>query len=456
VIVDGRAFTNVGVHLKGMGSFRPLHEKPSFAVKFDEFEPDQEFAGLTKLMLNNSSQDGTHLCELLATSLFREAGVPAARVTHARVEFNGRDLGFYVLIEAMNKRFLNCWFRNTRGNLYEAYTQDVDQPLDQDGGADTSQADLKALAAAAKEPAAAERRRRLESLLDVDRFFTFTALEMMLAHWDGYAMNKNNYRLYHDPATRQFAFIAHGLDGTFGDPRGTIYPPARSLLVRALVQTAEGRAQYRQRVGVLLTNVWRVDRLTNRVYQAAARLKTLARSANETNEINGWAANLCDRLAQRAKGVAELLAQPPPEPLQFTDGVARLAGWWEKADTGAPGVNKLNVDGRDTLHLAAPRGEAVASWRTRVLLDQGKYRFTGQARAAGVQPLPATEPGVGAGLRISGEKRANQLTGDTDWRELAYDFEVPDGGGEIELVCELRAKKGDVWFAAASLRLVRK
>src|SRR6266566_4466679 len=30
----GRTYRDVGVHLKGMGSFRPLNEKPSFVLKF--------------------------------------------------------------------------------------------------------------------------------------------------------------------------------------------------------------------------------------------------------------------------------------------------------------------------------------------------------------------------------------------------------------------------------------
>src|ERR1041385_7553642 len=68
-----QTFTNVGVHLKGMGSFRRLDEKPSFVLKFDKFLPDQEYCGLTKLMLDNSVQDQTYLAELLATSLFRDA-----------------------------------------------------------------------------------------------------------------------------------------------------------------------------------------------------------------------------------------------------------------------------------------------------------------------------------------------------------------------------------------------
>ena len=39
---------------------------------------------------------------------------------------------------------------------------------------------------------------------------------------------------------------------------------------------------------------------------------------------------------------------------------------------------------------------------------------------------------------------------------LEYDFEVESGGEEKELVCELRAREGEVWFDAASLKLIRR
>ena len=74
----GHVLEKVGIRLKGMGSFRPVEEKPSFAVKFDEFVENQTYRGLKKLMFNNSSQDSTYLAELLATQLFDDAGVPAA------------------------------------------------------------------------------------------------------------------------------------------------------------------------------------------------------------------------------------------------------------------------------------------------------------------------------------------------------------------------------------------
>src|SRR4051812_15745453 len=135
IVKEGtNSFTNVAVHLKGMGSFRPLNEKPSFAIRFDKYDANQRYEGVSKIMLNNSSQDNSYLAEYVSTSLFRDAGLPAARVAHAFVELNGRDLGLYVLIEAMNKDFLREHFPSTRGNLYEAYTQDIDQQLDQDGG----------------------------------------------------------------------------------------------------------------------------------------------------------------------------------------------------------------------------------------------------------------------------------------------------------------------------------
>ena len=64
ITVDGDGFKPVGVRLKGQGSFRPLEERPSLAVKFDEFVI-QKFCGLTKIMLNNSSQDRSYLSEYL-------------------------------------------------------------------------------------------------------------------------------------------------------------------------------------------------------------------------------------------------------------------------------------------------------------------------------------------------------------------------------------------------------
>jgi spore coat protein H len=447
----------VGLHLKGMGSFRPFNDKPSFAVKFDRFVDDQTYFGLTKIMLNNASQDPTYLAELMATQMFRDAGVPAARVTHAFVEVNGRALGLYVLIEAMNKEFLKQHFRNAKGNLYEAYLQDIGEKLDQDGGDDTSQADLKKLLEVTKIQNPIERWNRLPEVLDVDGYLSHLAVEMFTSHTDGYALNRNNYRIYHDLATDRFSFIAHGIDWAFSNTGVPLEPPRNSLVTKAVLQTPAGRNQYKERVRHLFTNVFRVEILTNRVNAAVARLKSAARNPNEAREFDKYGSDMRDRIIARGKNIAEQLARPEAKPLTFdSNGLALLTGWEAKKDKGDATFDQPVFNAKATLHLRADKGDCVVSWRKAVLLEEGKYRLQALARTAQVIALTnIVERGNGAGMRISGGKRTQQLTGDSEWTQLEHEFEVVTGGEDKVLVCELRASKGEVWFDSASLRLIR-
>src|SRR5262249_7388215 len=113
-------YPDVGLHLKGAaGSFRSLDDRPALTLKFDKFREHQRFHGLDKIHLNNSVQDSSYMTEILCGELFRAAGVPTPRGTHARVRLNGRDLGFYVLKEGFDKMFLRRYFKNPNGNLYD-------------------------------------------------------------------------------------------------------------------------------------------------------------------------------------------------------------------------------------------------------------------------------------------------------------------------------------------------
>lgn len=306
-------FEEAGVRLKGVGSFRPLDDKPSFAVKFDEFQPGQRYCGLDKIMLNNSSQDRSYLSEYLCTSLYRDAGAPAARVTFARVTFNGRELGLYVLIEAMNKTFLRQHFRNPNGVLYEGYARDIDKELEHDGGPPSDQSDVRALAAAAGLPAE-ERLPELRKLLDVDGLMSFLAVGMLIAQHDSYALNRNNYRLYRDPDSGRFAMIAHGIDGSFTQNAMPIEPPPKYLLGKAIVETTEGRQLYRERLGTLFTNVFKLDVMTNRLHTAGARLYQAAINEHERTNITGRTARFIDRVKERYHNVSQQLAMPVAAP----------------------------------------------------------------------------------------------------------------------------------------------
>jgi spore coat protein CotH len=200
VFEGGRVYTNVTLHLKGSaGSFQPVDSKPSLTLNFSKAAKGQRFYGLQKLSLNNSVQDPSYSSEKICRELFNAAGIPAPRAGHATVELNGRKLGLFVLVEGYNRQFLKRHFNNTTGNLYEGgFLKDIDSTLNTNSGENPDdQSDLKALTAAAHADPA-RRFERLEKVLDIDRFTTFMAMEVLTCHWDGYGMNKNNYRLYHD------------------------------------------------------------------------------------------------------------------------------------------------------------------------------------------------------------------------------------------------------------------
>src|SRR5260370_21676018 len=93
VRVGESTWENVGVRLKGSGTFQPVYAHPSLTLKFNWKEAGQRFEGLNKLFLENSGQDATRLCKFIANAAFADGGIPAPRITQARVQLNERVLG---------------------------------------------------------------------------------------------------------------------------------------------------------------------------------------------------------------------------------------------------------------------------------------------------------------------------------------------------------------------------
>ncbi|MBI5802273.1 MAG: CotH kinase family protein [Verrucomicrobia bacterium] len=459
---DEFIYSEVGVHLKGAaGSFRPVGDRPALTLNFDKFREKQKFHGLDKLHLNNSVQDGSYLCEHLASVLFNAAGVPAPRVSHARVWLNGRDLGFYVLKEGFDTQFLANQFGSKAGNFYDGgFCADLDQKKSRKSGSGPDeQADLKALVAAAREPDLAKRAAQFGQTLAIDQFLSLVAMEMMTAHWDGYARNRNNYRLYNHPAVNKLVFLPSGMDQLFGDPNFPVFDSMGGLVTSGLWQLPQTKLQYRERVGHLLTHVFTAELLTNEIAKVHARVRPVLAEMNEgaAKNFDNSARDMGNRVLARIAGIQKQLGVQPMKPLRpDSNGAFKLAKWEAQTDAGDPkmaaaadhaGVKALEIN------LEKP-SRVVASWRSRVLLDAGKYRFEGKIATQGVVPLK--EPaGEGAGLRISGSSRPNQVSGDCDWKRITFEFDVPAAGAEVVLVCELRAEKGRAWFDLGSLQLAR-
>jgi hypothetical protein len=164
--------------------------------------------------------------------------------------------------------------------------------------------------------------------------------------------------------------------------------------------------------------------------------------------------NLKRRILMRDESLSRQLSSTLTEPSFASDGTMSLTGWRRSVRSGEPIFRQeKSVDSGtgNLLYISAPNGNVSASWRTRVLLEEGTYRFEGKIRTSEVK----SESGEGARLRISRGTGPRGLSGTLDWQKVFYSFEVPDSGAEVEFVCELRALRGEACFDGSSLRLVR-
>jgi hypothetical protein len=457
VLEGGREYLNVTVRLKGFSSFQPINARPSFTLHFDKRVPNQTFHGLTKISLNNSAQDPTRLHEALSRDVFAAAGVPVPRATVALVTLNGRALGLYVLTEGFDKRFLERYFARTDGNLYEGgLLRDITSGLQRVTGKNPqSDEAVERLIRAAHEPDPQGRFRALSAVLDLDRFLSMLAVETMLSHSDSYSMNRNNYRLYHDPATDKIVFMPHGMDRVLGTHRGaldlSIVPPRLGLVARALLSTAEGRRRYVDRVAALLENVFRPDALCRRV-----------RELDGTTGL-GNAAEVCARITRRASELEFQLAdraalvELPPTPAFDAAGLARIAGWRPASKLSEPPAS-LSVairDGEEVLHLQTAASSPGTLLQTRLSLPTGQYRIAGRVAVAGGDAASGSTPLSVSLVRVAASRFAYQRrplgSGDID-----VTFQVPDSVSpeEIELTIEVPGGMSEAWIHASSLTLV--
>ncbi len=305
-------YANVGIRLKGNGAFQAQEKKPGLAVKFNEFASGLRFHGHAKIILDNAHQDPTFLSEAIGSAMFRAAGVPAAKVTFARVALNGRDLGLYVVEEAINHEFLAEHFRKTKGNLYEGSHSDITDRLEPDSGENSKdQNDLTKLAAAATEKDPAERLKKLGVVLDIDRFISFVAVEVLSWHPSGYSMGRNNYRLYHDPASDQMVFIPHSLDQLFTKASAPLMPEWKGLIAKAVLDNPEGQRRYRARMVELLGNACKLEKLQARLDNLAGRIRpSLGADAAQVKAFDAALGFLRERIAQRAHFLEYELKKP--------------------------------------------------------------------------------------------------------------------------------------------------
>ena len=93
----------VGVRSRGSGSRNPY--KPGLKIDFGRYA-DQKFLGLKSLALANGWQDPSLMKQRISMLFYTRMGIPAPRVTHARLFVNDEYVGLYQVMEPIDKNFL--------------------------------------------------------------------------------------------------------------------------------------------------------------------------------------------------------------------------------------------------------------------------------------------------------------------------------------------------------------
>jgi spore coat protein H len=137
---EGRTWENAAIRFKGdWGTLQSCFDddgnqicpKLSMKLKFNEYDPEGRFFGMRKLVFNSAIRDATMMHEVISYYLFRALGVPAPFATHARLSVNGEWQGLFVLVEDVDKEFLqDHWGSADEGNLYKAVWPQWEDPDD--------------------------------------------------------------------------------------------------------------------------------------------------------------------------------------------------------------------------------------------------------------------------------------------------------------------------------------
>ncbi len=229
VEIDGFWVNSVGVQLKGNSSFNVPGKKKSWKIDFNEFVSGQKFDGIKAINLNNGFKDPTFLREKIALDYCYKNNIPAPRCSYANVYVNDTLWGFYVMVEQVDKTFLNNWFPENSGNLFKGDPQGTLAWLGNLPSAYYTKYELKTnelandwsdlihLIDKINNTPTAQFYDSLESALNTSAAINTWAFNILFTNLDSYQGSGHNYYVYHNLVSNKFEMIVWDVNESFGN-----------------------------------------------------------------------------------------------------------------------------------------------------------------------------------------------------------------------------------------------
>jgi spore coat protein CotH len=290
---DTQEVQNIGFRLRGNTSLSA--QKKSFKVSFNTYSQGAKWNGLEKLNLNGHHNDPAHIRAKLCWDLFRDANLPASRTSFVKLFVNDEYRGIYTNVEHIDEEFVKLHINGIgRSNLYKCFYPAPLQFISYDSNVYKEEVfgrrpyqqkindfaddyrDLARLIEIINNTSVGEFPCALESVFNVDRYLRYTALEILMGHWDNYAYNQNNYYLYKNELSGLFEYLPYDLDNTLGIDwvnnewaNRNVYQWSHPTENRPLFTRIMNNANYRKRfsnyLNQYLQNVFTVNNITERI-----------------------------------------------------------------------------------------------------------------------------------------------------------------------------------------------
>lgn len=215
MVIDGEAFSNVGLRVKGNNSRRLTekygHERYSLKVEFDHYQYNSYY-GLDKFSLDSSFQDNSYMKTWITYDMMNYMGVPSPLVSYTFVRVNGEAWGLFLAIEEPEEAFAKRVYGADHGKLYKPdyqslneenadvhlrYTDDKFESYDnifRNAKFDISDRDKERLIESLKILSGGE---NLEAAINIDQVLRYFTVQVFVVNMDSYlGKTGHNYFLY--------------------------------------------------------------------------------------------------------------------------------------------------------------------------------------------------------------------------------------------------------------------
>jgi PKD repeat protein len=233
ISIDGVDINTVGVRFKGFSSYWASPQfKKSMKIDLNAFVDTANYFGIKKFNLNNGVADPSLQRDAICYELMRKAGVAAPRTSYAKLYLNNVYWGLFLIVEQVDKTFLEDNFASDKGDLYKniGWTnleyksdnfEDYYESIALKTNEETSNgSDYVNLVKTIDRFSGQQFFDSIQKQIYIDYYLKVLSIDIITKNWDSYIQHGRNFYLYHEPVSNLIYWIPWdynlALDGQFG------------------------------------------------------------------------------------------------------------------------------------------------------------------------------------------------------------------------------------------------